>query len=95
MLDLEQAWEGRLNMDVLNLYDYPRMANAIAYEEMKEALEQEHWGKWVVIDSSELFGAYQTYEEADEAAGAAGLDFSEYFIRQVGVMPAIILSHGG
>jgi hypothetical protein len=27
-------------MEVLNLYDYPPIANAIAYEEMKEALEQ-------------------------------------------------------
>ena len=82
-------------MDVLNLYDYPRFVNAFAYDQMKESLEQEHWGKWVVIDDSELFGVYQTYEEADEAASAAGLDFFEYFITQVGAIPAIILSYGG
>ena len=82
-------------MEVLNLYDYPRFVNAFAYEEMQEALEQEHWGKWVVIDNAELFGVYQTYEEADEAAGTAGLDFFEYFITQVGPSPAIILSNGG
>ena len=82
-------------MKVLNLYDDPRFVNAFAYDEMKETLEQEHWGKWVVIDNSELFGVYQTYDEADNAAGAAGLDFFEYFITQVEAEPAIILSHGG
>ncbi len=82
-------------MDVLNLYDYPRFVNAMAYEEMKEGLEREHWGKWVVIDDSKLFGVYQSYEEAEEAARAVGLEFFNYFITQVGVKPAIILSHGG
>lgn len=78
-------------MQVLNLYDDPRFVNAFAYDDMKETLEQEHWGKWVVINDSELFGVYQTYEEADEAASAAGLDFFEYFIRPVGIRPPIIL----
>ena len=82
-------------MKVLNLYDDPRFVNAQAYDEMKEALEREHWGKWVVIDDSKLFGVYQTYDEADEAAGAAGSNFFEYFITQVGLTPAIILSNGG
>lgn len=82
-------------MDVLNLYDFPRLVNAFAYDEMKEVLEQEHWGKWVVIDNSELFGIYQTFEEAEEVADEAGLDFFEYFITQVGPSPTVILSHGG
>ena len=81
-------------MEVLNLYDYPRFVNAFAYDEMKEELEREHWGKWVVIDDSKLFGVYENYEDADEAARAAGLDFFEYFITQVGLRPAIILSYG-
>ena len=82
-------------MEVLNLYDFPRFVNIFAYDEMREELEREHWGEWVVIDNSALFGVYQTYEEADEAAVAGGLDFFEYFITQVGPKPAIILSHGG
>lgn len=79
----------------MNLYDDPRFVNAFAYEDMKAALQQGHRGKWVVIDNSELFGIYQTYEEAENAARTAGLDFFEYFITQVGSEPAIILSHGG
>ena len=81
-------------MEVLNLYDDPRFVNVFAYDEMKEALEREHWGKWVVIHSSELFGAYETHEEADEAAGAAGLDFFEYYITQVGAVPMPIILLG-
>ena len=29
-------------MKVLNLYDDPRFVNALAYDELKEALEREH-----------------------------------------------------
>ncbi len=82
-------------MEVLNLYEDPRFINVFAFEDMKEELEREHWGMWVVIYKSELFGVYPSYEEADEAARAAGLDFFEYFVTQVGVLPTIILSHGG
>ena len=82
-------------MEVLNLYEDPRFVNFLAFEDMKKALEQEHWGMWVVIDNSELFGVYRNYEEADEAARAAGLDFFAYYVAQVGPLPAIILSRGG
>ena len=82
-------------MEVLNLYEDPRFVNVFAFEDMKDALEREYWGKWVVIDKSELFGVYENYEEADEAARTAGLNPFEYYSALVGALPAIILLHGG
>lgn len=77
----------------MNLYDYPRFVNAIAYQEMKEGLEREHWGQWVVIANSELLGAYESFDEAKQATKNAGLDCLHCCIRPVGVepMPIILL----
>ena len=87
-----QVPHGR-NLKVLNLYDYPRFVNAIAYDEMKEAQEQEHLGKWVVIADSELLGAYKSFDEAQQAAIDAGFDYLNCCIRPFGVepMPIILL----
>jgi hypothetical protein len=68
----------------INIYEIPSLANAMAYEEMREELKQEHWGKWVVIDNMELFGAYESYDEAKEATKAAGLNFLDCCIALVG-----------
>ena len=77
----------------MNLYDYPRFVNANAFEKMKEALEREHWGKWVVIANSELLGAYESFDEAQQATKNTGIDYLHCFIRPVGVepMPIILL----
>ena len=81
-------------MEVLNLYDYPRFVNAFAYDEMKEELEREHWGKWVVICNLELLGAYGSLDEAQQAAKEAGFDFLDCCIRLVGVEPLPIILLG-
>ena len=39
-----------------------------AYEQMREELEIEHLGEWVVVHGGELVG---TYEDFQEAAGTA------------------------
>ena len=80
-------------MDVLNLHDDPHIANILAYDDKKESLEQEHWGKWVVIHKKELLGAYGSFDEAQQAAKDAGINHLECCIRQVGIepMPIILL----
>ena len=81
-------------MEVLNLYDYPRFVNAFAYDEMQEALEQEHWGKWVVIHEKELLGAYGSFDEAQQAAKNAGINHLNCCIKQVGAVPMPIILLG-
>ena len=57
-----------------------------AYEEMRDVLEVDHFGKWVVFYGGELV---DTYGSSEEAAVDAVRRFGRgpYLIRQVGAPP--------
>ena len=57
-----------------------------AYERMRDELETDHFGKWVVVHDEELIGTYQSFEAA---AGVAIERFGRgpYLIRRVGAPP--------
>ena len=57
-----------------------------AYEEMRDVLEVDHFGKWVVFYGGDLV---DTYESSEEAAVDAVRRFGRgpYLIRQVGAPP--------
>ena len=57
-----------------------------AYEDMRNGLEAQHFGEWVVFHNQELVG---TYKEFEEAASDAIERFGRgpYLIRQVGAAP--------
>lgn len=78
----------------INVYEIPQLANAMAYEEMKEELKREHWGKWVVIHDMDLLGTYSSFDEAQQATQEAGFDELKCCIRQVGVEPLPIILLG-
>lgn len=65
------------------------------YEEMRERLEAEHFGKWVVIHDKKLVGAYDDFQDAAlDAISKFGR--GPYLIREVGKtepvpMPASLL----
>ena len=54
-----------------------------AYERLRQQLETEHFGKWVVIHNQKLVGVFQDF---DSAANDAVQKFGRgpYHIRQVG-----------
>ena len=81
-------------MAVAERFEHPLIDQAMAYHEMRDALESEFFGRWVVICDSELQGDYETYQAAATAAQERGLDVLNCLIRQVGVEPPIILSYG-
>ena len=57
-----------------------------AYEERRDYLEVEFFGKWVVFYEGELAGSYDDFQEA--AADAVGrFGRGPYLIRQVGAPP--------
>ncbi len=58
-----------------------------AYARLKDRLETDHVGKWVVIHDETVAG---TFDEFSEAAEFAVREFGRgpYLIRQVGVAPA-------
>ena len=57
-----------------------------AYERMRDALETDHFGEWVVVHDEELIGTYRSFKAA---AGVAIARFGRgpYLIRQVGEPP--------
>ena len=60
--------------------------NIAAYDAMRDHLELEHFGKWVVFYDEEFVGSY---DESEDAAYAAieHYDRGPYLIRQVGAPP--------
>ena len=59
------------------------------YDAMREELEREHRGKWVVIHDEELVGTYRSFQ-------AAAIDAVEkfgrgpYLIREIGEPPIVL-----
>ena len=63
----------------------------IAYEHLREMLEADHMGEWVVVHDEELVGTYETFTiAADDAAQKFGN--GPYLIRQVGAEPTRLSS---
>ena len=53
-------------------FEHPLLDQVSAYEEMREQLEREFPGRWVIISESKLVGDYGSFQEADEAATRRG-----------------------
>ena len=57
-----------------------------AYDHMRNVLETDYFGKWVVVHDEKLVGTYETFEDAaDDAIRCFGR--GPYLIRQVGAPP--------
>ena len=62
--------------------------NIAAYEKMKDYLEAEHFGKWVLFYDEEFIGSYDEFEDVGyEAIRRYGR--GPYHIRQVGIKRVI------
>ena len=63
--------------------------NISAYDALRDVLETEHYGKWVLFHDRELIGAYDDFQEvANEAVTRFGR--GPYLIRQVGEPPLVL-----
>lgn len=69
-----------------------------AYEALRERLESDHVGKWVVIQNQQLVGVYDSFNSAAEEA-VKRFGRGPYLIRQVGAppvtLPASVMYHAG
>ena len=60
-----------------------------AYDRMRDWLETDYFGKWVVVHEEELVGSYVTFEDAaDDAIRQFGR--GPYLIRRVGAGPVTL-----
>ena len=57
-----------------------------AYDRMRNVLEVDHFGKWVVVHDEELVGTYEDFEDAAEDA-VRRFGRGPYLIRRVGEGP--------
>jgi hypothetical protein len=71
-----------------------------AYDSMREKLEAEHMGKWVLLHDRQLVGVYDSFDVAAEEA-VKRFGGGPYLIRQVGApqitLPASVMyqpTHG-
>ncbi len=60
-----------------------------AYDEMRNRLETDYFGKWVVFHNMELIDTYNSFEDAAEEA-VQKFGRGPYLIRQVGAPPATL-----
>ena len=60
-----------------------------AFDAMRDKLEKEHMGKWVVIRDKALTGVYDTFEAAAQDA-VSKFGRGPYLIRQVGAPPVTL-----
>jgi hypothetical protein len=60
-----------------------------AYDAMREKLETEHMGKWVLVKESKLIALYDSFEAAAEDA-VRKFGRGPYLIRQIGAPPVTL-----
>lgn len=60
-----------------------------AYETMREQLESEHMGKWVLLRDQKLIGMFDSFEAAAEDA-VKRFGSGPFLIRQVGAPPVTL-----
>ncbi len=58
-----------------------------AYEAIRDQLEAEHTGQWILIHDRQQIGLYDTFEAAAEEA-TKSFGSGPYLIRQIGAPPA-------
>ena len=64
--------------------------NIAAYQKMRDYLETEHFGKWVLFYDEEFVGSYDDFQDAGYDA-MKRFGRGPYLIRQVGVKRVIRL----
>ena len=74
--------------------EHPLLDQLKAYEAMKDNLERDHFGRWVIIHNGMLKGDYDSYESAEAAIDEMDINAIEYLLKQVGAEPNIIISLG-
>jgi hypothetical protein len=63
--------------------------NISAYDALRDVLETEHYGKWVLFHDRELIGGYDDFQDiANEAVTRFGR--GPYLIRRVGAPPFVL-----
>lgn len=67
-----------------------------AYECMRDVLEADHFGQWVIVHDEKVFGTYDDFQEAADIA-VRNFGRGPFLLRRIGepplTLPASILYH--
>ena len=71
--------------------EHPLLDQIQAYRDMKEELERDYFGRWIIIHQGQVQGDYESFDNAEEACGNLGIPIMECLIKLVGPEPTIII----
>ena len=67
-----------------------------AYERMRDVLEADHFGQWVIVHDEKVFGTYDDFQEAADVA-VRNFGRGPFLLRRIGepplTLPASVLYH--
>ena len=72
--------------------EHPLLDQIQAYQDMKEELERDYFGRWIIIHQGRVQGDYESFDHAEEARKQLSFPIMECLIKLVGYEPTIIIS---
>ena len=77
-------------MEPIARVEHPLLDQVQVYLDMRQELERDFPGRWVVIHRGQLHGTYDSFEEAEEARRDMGIKINECLIKNVRRNPITI-----
>ena len=70
--------------------EHPLLDQLQTYQDMKEELERDYFGRWIIIHQGRVEGDYESFNSAEEARRNLGIPIMECLTKLVGHEPTII-----
>lgn len=70
--------------------EHPLLDQIQAYQDMKEELNRDYFGRWIIIHQGQVQGDYESFDDAEEARKNLGIPIMECLTKLVGYEPTII-----
>ena len=71
--------------------EHPLLDQIQAYEDGKEELERDYFGRWIIIHHGQVQGDYDSFDSAEEARRDMDIKITEYLVKHVGSNPVIVI----
>lgn len=64
--------------------EHPLLDQIQAYRDMKEQLERDYFGRWIIIHQGQVQGNYDSFDDAEVARKKLGIPIMECLTKLVG-----------
>ena len=72
--------------------EHPLLDQIQEYEDRKEELERDYFGRWIIIHRGKVQGDYDSFDSAEEARKELAIPIMECLTKLVGNEPTIIIT---